>query len=295
MSALLPLTEQKRLLVLFNSGARDANDRNVSAEFQRRLREAGFKTTLAEVSSPEEFDAIVASHANNHDAIVVGGGDGSFRMAVPALLKADLPLGVWPLGTANDFARSLGIRTDEDCIGSLRRWTERRIDVGRANGQYFLNNATLGIFAEAAARLTHDIKHKLGIFAALSLIPTLWRNARTIEAELEFENHVVRHRSIAVLAGNGRYEGGFPIRYSGLSDGKLHLIVCRARTRWALFPIVLAVALRQMAHSSRIAEMSARRVIIRTSRPQRVALDGDVLSQTPVTIELCHAVLRVLV
>ncbi len=289
------LNGARRLLVFVNARARGGEGAGDGEAFEAKLRQAGFAVTFERIESPEQLNAAVLRLAPDHDAIVIGGGDGSMRVALPAILKANLPVTIWPLGTANDFARSLGIESEDDCLQVLQDWVERRVDIAEVNGRHFLNNATLGLPAEAARHLTPNLKRRLGVLATVSLIPMLWHNAKPFEAEIETDGRVERRRVIATLVGNGKYEGGFPIRYSGLADATLHVTLCLARTRWALLPILCSVALHRMATSRRIETFAATCVTIRTAAVRHVGADGDIVTQTPAIFTLRHEALRVLV
>ncbi len=285
----------KRLLVLFNPNAHSGSDPAAASTFEEKLRAAGFDVVMKRLDNKHGVDPAVAEFAKAGDAIVIGGGDGTMGSALPAILKADLPMAVWPLGTANDFARSLGIENDDGTVASLIAWNERRIDVADVNGHYFINNVTIGLPAEAAARITHDLKARLGVFATVALVPTLWRHAKPFDVEIETDGRIEHRRIVAALIGSGEYEGGFPVKYSGLADGKLHLGVCRANSRWAIFPILFDVALKRAAQSRRIDVFSAEHVILRcSSLKQRIAADGDIVTETPAEITLHPAALRVL-
>jgi YegS/Rv2252/BmrU family lipid kinase len=283
----------KRLLVLFNPRAHSGSDPDVGDAFAEKLREAGFDPVLRRLETEGDAGTAIAAEGAGCDAIVVGGGDGTIRSALPAILKAGLPMGVWPLGTANDFARSIGIESDDDCVAALAAWSVRRIDIADVDGHYFVNNATLGLPADAAAHLTSDLKQRLGALATLALLPALWKHARPFAVEIDADGRRERRTIVAALVGNGEYEGGFPIRYSGLADGKLHLAVCRARSRWALIPILFSVATKRMARSRRIETFVAECVTIRTATPKRVTADGDIVAETPATIALHAGALEV--
>jgi YegS/Rv2252/BmrU family lipid kinase len=283
------------VLVLFNPNAHSGSDPAAAPAFEEKLRAAGFDVVMKQLGKKGGVAAAMAEAGDGFDCVVIGGGDGTMGSALPAILKADLPMGVWPLGTANDFARSLGIEDDEDTVTSLVAWNERKIDVADVNGHYFINNVTIGLPAEAAARLTHDLKARLGIFASIALVPTLWSHAKPFDVEIVADDRTEHRRIVAALVGSGEYEGGFPIRYSGLADGKLHLGVCRAKSRWAIVPILFDIALKRAARSRRIDVFSAEHVVLRaTSKQQRIAADGDVCTQTPAEITLHPAALRVL-
>ena len=83
------------------------------------------------------------------DRIVIGAGDGTISNALPELLQLDKPLAVLPLGTANDFARSLGLPQDNLAAARVAlHGRTHRIDVGLVNGRPFLNVASVGVAAK---------------------------------------------------------------------------------------------------------------------------------------------------
>jgi diacylglycerol kinase (ATP) len=283
----------RRLLVLFNPHAHRGGEEGLQAQFDEKLRAAGFDVLWFRLDEPGDVDKSIAQYAGQYDGIVIGGGDGSIRSALPALLKAALPVGVWPLGTANDFARSIGIVGDDDCVAALGGWDPKLVDVADVNGIYFINNVTVGLPAEAAARLTRPLKARLGVFASIALIPTLWKQAKPFSVDIQVDGRRERRTIVAAMVGNGEYEGGFPIHYSGLADGKLHLAICNARTPWAMIPILFDVATSRIARSRRIESFSATSVSLQTSSPKRIAADGDIVSETPATVALRASALAV--
>jgi YegS/Rv2252/BmrU family lipid kinase len=250
---------------------------------------------MKELDKKGGVEAAMADAGNGFDCVVIGGGDGTMGSALPPILRADVPMGVWPLGTANDFARSLGIENDDDAVASLVGWNERRIDVADVNGHYFINNVTIGLPAEAAARLTHDLKARLGVFATVALVPMLWRHAKPFDVQIEADGRTEFRKIVAAMIGSGEYEGGFPVKYSGLADGKLHLGVCRAKSRWAIIPILFDVALKRADRSRRIDVFSAEHAVVRCiAKQQRIAADGDIVTETPAEITLHPAALRII-
>ena len=95
-----------------------------------------------------ELDEAVASGA---DALAVAGGDGSLAAVAQAALTHDLPFVCVPAGTRNHFARDLGLDATDwtTALDALADGVEGRVDVGEVNGRAFLNNVSLGIYAEA--------------------------------------------------------------------------------------------------------------------------------------------------
>src|ERR687898_31692 len=85
------------------------------------------------------------------ESLAVAGGDGSVAAVAGVAVQRNLPLVVVPMGTLNHFARDLGLDVSRpltalDAFASGHH--ERRVDVGRVNGRPFINNVSLGVYAE---------------------------------------------------------------------------------------------------------------------------------------------------
>ena len=100
------------------------------------------------------------------DAVVALGGDGTVNEVVNGLAGHDVPLGIIPLGTANDFARQAGIPLDADhAMDIILRRNPVRIDTGEVNGRRYLNASVGGVGAEATAETPAEAKESLGLLA----------------------------------------------------------------------------------------------------------------------------------
>ena len=85
------------------------------------------------------------------DALAMAGGDGSQAIVAEIAAELDLPYACIPAGTRNHFALDLGVDR-EDVVGALEALVdggERRVDLGEVNGKVFVNNVSLGFYAEA--------------------------------------------------------------------------------------------------------------------------------------------------
>src|ERR1051325_2778075 len=100
------------------------------------------------------------------DVVAAAGGDGTINEVVNGLDGYDVPLGIIPLGTANDFARQVGIPADADhAMDVILQSKTRRFDTATLNGRRFLNVSTGGIGAEATAETPVEAKESLGSVA----------------------------------------------------------------------------------------------------------------------------------
>ncbi|HUC07063.1 MAG TPA: diacylglycerol kinase family protein, partial [Solirubrobacterales bacterium] len=92
--------------------------------------------------------------ADGADALAMAGGDGSQAVVAMVAAELDLPYACIPAGTRNHFALDLGVDRD-DVIGALDAFVggrERRVDLAEVNGRVFVNNASIGLYAEAVQR-----------------------------------------------------------------------------------------------------------------------------------------------
>ena len=92
--------------------------------------------------------------AGGADALAMAGGDGSQAVVAAIAAEHDLPYACIPAGTRNHFALDLGVDRD-DVVGALDAFVdggERRVDLAEVNGRVFVNNVSLGLYAEAVQR-----------------------------------------------------------------------------------------------------------------------------------------------
>ena len=129
--------------------------------------------TFVCTESVEDLKQALAAHGASADRIVIGGGDGRISSALPELLRLDKPLTVLPLGTANDFARTLGVPPDAMKAAEVAlSGREHRIDIGSVNGRPFLNVASVGLAAKVTEAQSTKLKRR---WHTLSNPISLWR------------------------------------------------------------------------------------------------------------------------
>ena len=131
------------------------------------------------------------------DVVIACGGDGTLNEVVNGLDGRDVPLGVVPLGTANDFARQTGIPEDADhAMDVILRRKPVRIDTASMNGRRFLNVSTGGVGAEATAETPADFKASLGPLAyAITAVRKLAGDDAARHAQLHERRLRARRRS----------------------------------------------------------------------------------------------------
>src|SRR5690349_12900405 len=134
----------RRALLIVNENSRQGKAAATTAD--TLLRRAGIGVLREQSQGPAELDALIRRHAGDLDCVVLGGGDGTFNSAARALIDTGLPLGLLPLGTGNDLARTLNIPTDlADAVATIVAGKTHQIDVGAVNEHPFFNVASFGL------------------------------------------------------------------------------------------------------------------------------------------------------
>jgi diacylglycerol kinase (ATP) len=240
----------------------------------------------------------IVEHRSEVDLVIIGGGDGTLNAAADALIETGLPLGILPLGTANDLARTLGIPADP--VAAARVIAEERvyrIDLGRVNGKHFFNVASLGLSVRLAQELDVDVKRRWGVLGyPITLLRTIEAH-RSFRAEIRCDGRPIRVRAMQISVGNGRhYGGGMTIAAdAAIDDGALDLVSVAPQGLWGL--IVNLPTLRWGWHEKpgQIRHWRCRELEIRTVRPVPINTDGEVTTHTPARMDVIPGAIPVFV
>jgi YegS/Rv2252/BmrU family lipid kinase len=263
------------------------------------LKSHGVDAIEASTNDCDDIKAAIHRYRENVDSIILGGGDGTFNAAAGVLAEVDLPVGILPMGTANDLARTLGIPVDlsEACqvIGEGRQY---RIDLGRVNDGYFFNVAHIGLGVQVARDLSSDIKSRWGVFGYFHVLLTAFKKNRPFRARIEFDGHQTNLRSIQIAVGNGRHYGGGMVvaATATISDHRLHLYSIKPLNVWGM--IRLAPVLRggpQKNQQQEIDLFDAQEFTIHTPKPMAVYADGEQMTFTPVRFRVLKEAVAVYV
>ena len=189
-------------------------------ELEQRAAVRGIETHLL----AEGEDAAALARDAEAESLGVAGGDGSLAAVADVALERDLPFVVVPYGTRNHFARDLGLDRD-DPLAAVEAFSgvERRIDVGRVNGQLFLNNVTLGLYAELVHRGERHRSRRDALARARALLLLLRERGK--EQDLSLDGG--RLAASVVLVANNAYELDlFNVgERARLDEGRLYLYV----------------------------------------------------------------------
>ena len=262
------------------------------------LRDLGLDLVVEPTDDPSRFPELIGRHLGTIDRVVVGGGDGTLNAAVQVLVRASLPLGIIPLGTANNLARTLGIPFDLEAACAVSAGgSRRRIDLGWVNERYFCTTASLGLSVQITEELSPGAKRLWGPIAYVLTAFRVIRRAHPIHAVIEWESGTRHSRTVQIVVGNGRYYGAAlaVAEDAAIDDARLDLYSLEVGHWWEL--LKLAPSLKRGTHGTRreVQALRATAFVVRTRKRVPIDLDGELGAETPARFRVVPRALEVLV
>lgn len=287
-------TLPRRAILIVNAASRSGADAFESA--RSKLAGAGIELIDARaVDEPDRLAGEVIAAVERAPMVIVGGGDGTLSKAVDHFLGKDVVFAVLPLGTANSFARTLGLPLELDgAIDVIANGIARPIDLASINGDYFLNNAALGLAPMVAESVPGGLKRILGRLGYL--IWAGWSAANFRAFRLVVEGDTGEHRLWAteVRIANGRFHGGLELIESAVLDsGQVVVQAVQGRSVVKLGVSYLASAVKARSRHDAVREFRGRNMRIATRPRMRVSIDGEIGPQTPFDVSVLPNAIKV--
>lgn len=263
----------------------------------RRMDSFPYPVDAHAIENPDDLeDTVRRALDKDPDLLILGGGDGTISGLVDLMVKRDVILGVLPLGTANSFARTLGIPLDIDgAIDVLAHGTPKRIDLGMIDRDYFANTAALGISPQIAETVPHGLKKVLGRIGYLGWAAYQFVHFKPFTLIVEDEAGEHRLRVVEVRISNGPYHGGtWLVDEASVTSGRIVVQAVTGRYRRTLAKNWGASLLGLPSRHLDTVNFSGERLRIRTEPPLPISIDGEVLAHTPVEAKIAAGIIRVM-
>ncbi len=230
-----------------------------------------------ELFAIDELDRAVAAES---DRLVVAGGDGSIAPVAAAAGRAGIPLGVLPAGTANDFARAMGIPPLMGPAARLAaRGTEvKKVELGWMGDRPFVNVASAGL-PGPAARTAKAWKKPLGAlgYAAGALLAGITARAVSVEVACDdgplFEGDAWQ----VTVAASGSFGAGSRIDEADPHDGELEVIAVEAGPRPGLVALAYRLRAGTLGEHPRARHARCKRADLQLRETTEFNVDGEVV------------------
>ena len=153
------------LLLVLNPVAGKGKGKEILLETVELLTKQDFRVTVLPTVSGGQTEKTIAAECKNYGTVVAIGGDGTLNNVVTGIMQSgcDIPLGYIPLGSTNDFGKSLNLPKDiESACKAIAEKEPKYIDIGRFCDRYFVYIACTGIFADASFKTSQKMKNTFG-------------------------------------------------------------------------------------------------------------------------------------
>jgi YegS/Rv2252/BmrU family lipid kinase len=287
----------RRAALVVNTHSRQG--RRLYRATHARLLATGFTLLAAyPVDRPAELEQRLAEAiGRGPDLLVAGGGDGTISTAARLLAHRDMALGLLPLGTTNNFARTVGVPLDlDDAVATLVDGKVIDVDLGRAGDLRFTNHVGVGLSADVMISSPRRLKRVLGRLAYPITALALLLRHRPLRIVVRADGREHTFRTHQLYVANGGFHAGRPIAAdAGADDRLLVAYPVGGRTRWELLRETARNA--ATGHRRTLGEepfLAVGELRLETDRPARYEVDGEPSGRTPLRIGLDANALRVM-
>ena len=284
-------TLPKQAVLIVNAMSRSGGD--AFEEAKRLLEESGVELIAAHaITDPEQMRPTVCEALDRKaPMIIIGGGDGSLSKAIDDFLGTDTVFALLPLGTANSFAKTLGIGTNlVAAVETIATGRKLRIDLGAIDGDYFANAAAMGLSPLIAETVPHGLKRTLGMFGYMIWAIKVAFNFRAFR--LVVDDGTKEHRIWATEAriANGTHHGGIELVESAdLQSGEIVVQAVTGRSLVQLGWSWFATLFKLRSRDQTVTEFRGKELRISARPPQKISIDGELSARTPVTVTVARA------
>lgn len=248
------------------------------------------------IRDPRNMDEAVKGAIRDAPMVIVGGGDGSISSSIDHFVGKGTVFALLPLGTANSFAKTLGIGDDLDsAVAVITGGVRRRIDLGIIDGDYFANAAALGLSPLIADTVPHGFKKYFGMFGYLVWAVRVAVNFRPFRLKVTTDDGTV-HKTWATEAriANGTHHGGIELVASQEVDsGVIVIQAVTGKSLWGLAWSWFATLFKLSARERTVTEWRGKKLVLEARPRQKISVDGEIAARTPVIVEVAKGAIEV--
>lgn len=224
----------KLVLLIYNPKAGNTTFKNELDEFLEVFNKIGYDVRICRTMSKESINSYIQNNdMTAFDFVFIAGGDGTVNEVINSLQNEniDIPIGIIPAGTANDFARYLNIPFQYDkCFDVLSQMKVEEVDLGKVNDKYFINICCGGLFTNVSQNIDVELKNTLGKMAyyikGAEQLPTF----KPIKLKITTDDETYDDEFILFMVLNTTGAGGFDklSTNANISDGLFEFIGVRS-------------------------------------------------------------------
>lgn len=233
--------------------------------------------------------------------VVVSGGDGTVNMLASILLTKgiDIPMGIIPAGTCNDFARSINLPADlKKCLDIILAGNIAKIDAGLiSNKKYCLNTCAGGNFVDVSYSTNPEFKKNFGPLAYYVKALGEVSNLKPIKLKLTADNETVEGDFLLFLILNGKHAAGLSniVGEADISDGYMDIVLVKNCLHVEMPGLLFKVLNNDFINDKNVKWIRTSKCTIEGDQSFNLSVDGEEWESLPITIEFFHQILKVFI
>jgi len=293
----------KKVILFYNPYSGSGVFKNNLDRIVERYQNAGFLVVPLRAAYGQAVNDYLAgldkeTYQDDYFQIIAAGGDGTINVCVNAMIRnnIDLPLAVFPAGTANDFAYYFNISNDiEDMLDIALSGNDTHADVGTVNDKYFINVAAMGQVVDGSQKTDPTLKNTIGVLAyylkGLSEVP----NLKPIKVTLKTPEKTYHEKMYFMVVMNGKSAGGFKkiSPNSEINDGMLDVMLFRSLKIYEMPQLFMMILQGQHHRSKKVLNFKTSDLIIECDADMPTDIDGEHGEKFPLQFGVLHNRLRV--
>ena len=290
--------KKNKVLLVYNPRAGNGMFKNNLDRIIKKFQERGMILQPIRVGGKVNINEVIKDLDESYKKIIAAGGDGTINSVVNALISNDknVPLAVFPAGTANDFAHYFGIPTDINSMIEIALEDNYvDADVGRYNDRYFINVAAIGSVIDVSQKTEASVKNVLGIMAyylkALTELPSL----KPVRVNIKTPEMKLSENIFFMVVFNGKSAGGFRKLgvHSSINDGFLDVIIFKDMQIIEIPMLFFDVLHGRHENNDKVLYFQTRKIYIDSEEKISTDIDGETGEPLPLDIEIIDRRIRV--
>jgi YegS/Rv2252/BmrU family lipid kinase len=288
------------LIINFASGSEKDNEQ--CKKIQQMFRKKNVHVDIIKVEEPGLLNqTIEKTIAKNYSTIIAAGGDGTISAVASKLMNTKITLGVLPLGTMNNFAKTLEIPQElEEAITTIISHQTTQVDVASVNEKYFINNSNIGVYPYLVKHREHEQekgkpKWLAVIFAFLRII----FHYPLLELTFKIKDEKIIRKTPIVFIGNNKYH----LTPQNLGKRKnlhrhiLSIFITKTADRKSFFFLILKIIFGQLEDETLMETFLLKEIVINNKKPTLlVSIDGEQMPmKTPLKYQIHANALTVII
>jgi len=269
---------EHRYLLIVNPEAGSRSTMQALPEIDLLMQERGANFEFHFTQERGHATKLVQEIGDKFDVIVSVGGDGTINEIINGMPDLDKPLGILPIGTGNDFARSCSLKVGnlESAIDVLLQHDVKTLDVGEVNGRRFINVMGLG-FEGRANDIGKLLSFLHGTPKYLFAIGGTYLSYRRMPLQIKFNGKAIDEKVFLLSIGNGwNVGGGLQLTPKArLDDGQFDLCYVQSISRLRILQIFGKLYDGSIEEVPEMEMFQTSELSIKSDRPIPAHIDGE--------------------